>query len=135
MSSVNAGGSDTARSGAPRVPGTKQPRPRPHGLTASGSWARRYPRGMSIKDALAELQERLVKARTELRIAEEQLLFQMDAMEDAKTRALVAETPLADREYQEARGDYERMLKIRDEAQAEVDGLQREQDKLLDRML
>lgn len=90
---------------------------------------------MSISKSLAELQERIGKARDELRITEEQLLFQMDVMEEAKTRALVSETPLADREYQDARRDYERMLKVRSEAQAEVEGLQAEQDKLLDRML
>jgi len=90
---------------------------------------------MSIQRSLAELQERLNKARQELRIAEEQLLFQMDVMEEAKTRALVSETPLADREHAEARRDYERMLRMRAEAQAEVDDLQKEQDKLLDRML
>jgi hypothetical protein len=90
---------------------------------------------MSIQKSLAELQERLHKAREELRIAEEQLLFVMDTMEEAKTRALVSETPLADRDYEQARGDYVRMMRVRNEAQAEVDELQKEQDKLLDRML
>jgi hypothetical protein len=90
---------------------------------------------MSIQKNLAEIQERLNQARQELRIAEEQLLFQMDVMEEAKTRALVSETPLADREHAQARGDYERMLRVRAEALAAVEDLQKEQDKLLDRML
>ena len=90
---------------------------------------------MRLQKSLSELGERLTKAREELRIAEEQLLFQMDVFEDAKTRMLVSETPLADREYQEASGDLERMRKARDVKQAEIAELQQEQDRLLDRML
>ncbi len=84
---------------------------------------------------LAEINERLVKAREELHIAEEQLLFQMDVVEEAKTRAIVSETPLADREHQEAQADLGRMMKARDEARARIDELKKEQDRLLDRML
>lgn len=84
---------------------------------------------------LAEINERLVKARQELHIAEEQLLFQMDVVEEAKTRAIVSETPLADREHQEAQADLGRMMKARDEARARIDELKKEQDRLLDRML
>ena len=90
---------------------------------------------MDIQKSLAEVGERLTKARDELRIAEEQLLFQMDVVEETKTRMLVAETPLADREYRIARDDYERLQRQRDEAQAEITALQSEQDRLLDRML
>lgn len=90
---------------------------------------------MDIQKSLAEVGERLTKAREELRIAEEQLLFQMDVVEETKTRMLVAETPLADREYRIARDDYERLQRQRDDAQAEITALQSEQDRLLDRML
>ena len=90
---------------------------------------------MDIQKSLAEVGERLAKAREELRIAEEQLLFQMDVVEETKTRMLVAETPLADREYRIARDDYERLQRQRDDAQAEITALQSEQDRLLDRML
>ena len=90
---------------------------------------------MHIQRNLAELGERLNKAREELRIAEEQLLFQMDVVEETKSRALVAETPIADREFQEASRDLERMKKQRDEATQAILELQKEQDRLLDRML
>lgn len=90
---------------------------------------------MQIHKSLEELNDRLTRARDDLRIAEEQLLFQMDVLEDAKTRALVSETPLADRDYQVARGDYERMVRQRDDASNRIVELQREQDRLLDRML
>jgi hypothetical protein len=90
---------------------------------------------MDIQKSLAEIGDRLNKARNDLRIVEEQLLFQMDVMEDAKTRALVSETPLADREYRVARDDHDRLARQRDEVQRDILELQKEQDRLLDRML
>ena len=90
---------------------------------------------MNIEKSLAEIGDRLNKAKNDLRIVEEQLLFQMDVMEEAKTRALVAETPLADREFRTARDDYERLGKQREEVQRDILELQKEQDRLLDRML
>ncbi|HEV3473284.1 MAG TPA: hypothetical protein VG408_08795 [Actinomycetota bacterium] len=90
---------------------------------------------MTIEEQLSDINARLDKARDELRIIEEQIVFQMDVVEEAKTRMLVSETPLADREYRVARDDYERMLKQREVSSAEIAELQREQDKLLDRML
>lgn len=90
---------------------------------------------MRIEKSLVDLGDRLAKAREELRIVEEQLLYQMDVLEEAKTRMLVAETPLADREFRIARDDHERLVRQRDEMTASVVELQSEQDRLLDRML
>jgi hypothetical protein len=90
---------------------------------------------MRIEESLAQIGGRMQKAREELRIAEEQLLFQMDVVEEAKTRMLVAETPIADREYRIAREDYERMARERERVAVEISDLQTEQDRLLDRML
>jgi hypothetical protein len=90
---------------------------------------------MRIKRTLEQVGERLIKAREDLRIIEEQILFQMDVVQEAQTRAVVSETPLADREHEEARRDYERMQRQRKEAEAEIAELQAEQDRLLDRML
>lgn len=70
-----------------------------------------------------------------MRIVEEQILFQMDVLEEAKTRMLVSETPIADREFRIARDDYERLVGQRSSVNSEIVDLQREQDRLLDRML
>lgn len=75
------------------------------------------------------------RAREDLRIVEEQIVFQADVVEEAKTRMLVSETPLADREFRIARDDHERLLKERERVAAEIVELQAEQDRLLDRML
>ncbi|CAN5710504.1 hypothetical protein BH24ACT26_BH24ACT26_22090 [soil metagenome] len=90
---------------------------------------------MQIHRSLSDLGDSLTKAREELRIVEEQLLFQIDVVEDAKTRMLVAETPLADREYRIARDDLRRMEVERGRIHASIAELQSEQDRLLDRML
>ncbi|MFP5298525.1 MAG: hypothetical protein ACLGHL_06030 [Actinomycetota bacterium] len=90
---------------------------------------------MRIQKNLAEVRERLNKAREDLRIAQEQVVFLGDVLEDAKTRALVSETPLADREYQDAQGDYQRACKARDRVAEEIKELEAEQDRLLDKML
>jgi hypothetical protein len=90
---------------------------------------------MHIQKSLTQLRERLARARGELRIVEEQILFQMDVLEEAKTRMLVSETPIADREFRIARDDYERLVGQRSLVNSEIVDLQREQDRLLDRML
>lgn len=90
---------------------------------------------MDIERSLAEIGERIGRAREDLRIVEEQVLFQMDVVEEAKTRMLVSETPLADREFRIARDDLQRLESQRAEVTAEIAELQKEQDRLLDRMI
>lgn len=90
---------------------------------------------MDIQKSLSQLGDRISRAREDLRIVEEQLLFQMDVLEEAKTRMLVAETPLADREFRVAREDHDRLVEERNRVGREIAELQREQDRLLDRML
>ncbi len=90
---------------------------------------------MRIRRSLSDLGDRLSRAREDLRIVEEQIVFQLDVLEEAKTRMLVSETPLADSEFRIARDDYERMLRERERVTAEIEELQKEQDRLLDRML
>ena len=90
---------------------------------------------MDIQKSLAAIGERIAKARSDLRIVEEQVLFQMDVVEETKTRMLVAETPLADREYGIAQEDLNRLEKERERVTEEIAELKREQDRLLDLML
>ena len=90
---------------------------------------------MDLQKALSQLGDRITKARDDLRIVEEQILFQMDVVEDTKTRMIVSETPLSEREHRIASDDYQRMQKERDRVIAEIAELQSEQDRLLDLML
>lgn len=89
----------------------------------------------SVEKRLSEVHERLVKARQELAIVEEQLLVFTETAEDARLRALVSETPLAEHEWQEARRHEEAMLRGRDAARGRVSELERAQDELLSKLV
>lgn len=89
----------------------------------------------TVEERLSEVHRRLVKARAELAILEEQLDVVSETSEDARIRALVAETPLADHEFHEARRHEEAMARSRDGAKARVAELERTQDELLSRLV
>lgn len=89
----------------------------------------------SIERRLTEVHDRLLKARQELAIVEEQLVVFNETAEDARIRALVSETPLADHEWQEARRHEEAMERGRDAARARVAELERAQDELLAKLV
>ncbi len=58
-----------------------------------------------------------------------------EVVDEAETRKLVAQTPLADRAWRAAHTDLERHARLLGEARAEVEELARERDRLLDRLL
>ena len=89
---------------------------------------------MDLQQAFAQIGDRLAKAREELHILEEQLFFQIDVLEEANTRMVVAETPLAEREYRVARDDHARLDQERTKVFEKIEELKREQDRLLDQM-
>jgi hypothetical protein len=89
---------------------------------------------MRLEQRLANVGDRIRKARRGLEITEEQLAFQTDVANEAHTRMLVSGTPLADREWREARDDLERLRKQREEALTTIGDLVREQDRLLERL-
>ena len=78
--------------------------------------------------------ERLKKLRAELAVTDEQLLFLQEAAEEARLRALVSETPLADVEAREAQRHADALGRQRDVLRRAIEALVREQDALLDRM-
>ena len=89
----------------------------------------------SVEQRLTEVHQRLVKARQELAIIEEQLVVFTDSAEEARIRSLVAETPLASRESEEARRHEEAMIRGRNSARARVEELERAQDELLAKLV
>lgn len=90
---------------------------------------------MFVQKSLTHVGDRLERARQELAIVEEQLLFQLDVVEEARTRMLVAETPIADRELRIAQHDRALLERQRDQVATEIADLRLEQDRLLDRLL
>lgn len=90
---------------------------------------------MEISERLAALSGEIAEEQTQLRILEEQVTFQKEVAEEARIRALVSETPLADREAREAGDDLARLVRSRDDVLQRLAELRAEQDSLLERML
>ena len=86
-----------------------------------------------LERRLTEVADRLKQLRVELVVADEQLAHLADAADDARLRALMSETPLADREHHEAQRHADAMLRHRVGVQDNIDRLERSQDELLDR--
>jgi hypothetical protein len=88
-----------------------------------------------VETRLLEVHARLVRARQELAVAEEQLDVFLESAEETRIRALVSETPLADREWQDAQRHAEAMMRARESARARVAELERTQDELLGKLV
>ena len=75
------------------------------------------------------------RAREELAVLEEQAAALNETAEEARVRALVSETPLANKEYQEAQRHADAMERARRAVLSSIADLQRAQDELLDRLV
>lgn len=87
-----------------------------------------------IREQLTRVQDDLKRARANQRVLAEQVAYLSEVADDAETRHLVAQTPLADREWQAARTDRDRHARLLDEARHEAEALLAEQDRLLERL-
>ena len=88
-----------------------------------------------IERRLADSAKRLKRAREELAVTEEQAAALNETAEEARLRALVSETPLANKEYQEAQRHADAMERARRVVLGSIADLQRAQDELLDRLV
>lgn len=89
----------------------------------------------STERKLFDVAQRLKRAREELAVIDEQLRSLVDSAAEARIRAMVSETPLANREYAEAQRHAEAMERTRRSVALEVAELEATQDKLLDRLI
>ena len=71
----------------------------------------------------------------ELEVADEQLAHLAEGADEARLRALVSETPLAERDHHEAERHAAAMRRHRDQLAAEVTKLEAAQNDLLDRLV
>jgi len=88
-----------------------------------------------IERRLRDVSERLKSVTRDLAVADEQLTHLADEAEEARLRALVSETPVAEREHREAQRHAEAMRRHREDLAAEVRQLETNQDDLLDRLV
>ncbi len=88
-----------------------------------------------VEKRLFQAAERLKQLRAEMKVVDEQLLFLNEAADEARLRALVSETPLADQEHREAQKHAEAMNRHRAQLASTILELERSQDELLDRLV
>ena len=88
-----------------------------------------------LERKLVEVGERLKQLRADLAVTDEQFSHFAEAADEARLRALVSETPIADREHQEAQRHADAMGRHRAEVQTTIDQLERRQDELLDQLM
>jgi hypothetical protein len=89
----------------------------------------------SIERRLSDAHERLVRARAELAVLDEQLAVVTEIADDTRLRALVAETPVAAKEHDEATRTATVMLHTRNSLVELITSLELRQDELLDRLV
>jgi hypothetical protein len=84
-----------------------------------------------VERSLRDVHGRLVRARQELAVLDEQLRALVDAADDARLRALVSETPVAGHDYSDAQRHADAAARARAALAATVDELEHRQDELL----
>lgn|SRR5690554_5675290 len=87
-----------------------------------------------LERRLGEVAGRLRELRRELQVTDEQLQHLADQADEARVRALVSETPVAERELREAQRHVDAMASHRADLLQSIERLERTQDELLDRL-
>jgi chromosome segregation ATPase len=87
-----------------------------------------------VERKLRKVSEQLVSLRDDMRVTEEHLRQLSDEEDDARIRALVSETPVAEKEHRKASRHADRLRSSREKALAKIAELERLQDELLDRL-
>lgn len=89
-------------------------------------------RKAQVERKLRRLTTQLRALRDDLTITDEQLLQLGGEEEDARIRALVSETPVAEKEHRKVARHADRLRSSRRKAAAKIVELEAEQDRLLD---
>ena len=89
----------------------------------------------TIERRLSDAHDRLVRTRAELAVLDEQLVVVEEIADDTRLRAMVSETLLASKEYDEANRQATVMRLTRAALAERVVDLERRQDELLDRLV
>ncbi|MEP6623933.1 MAG: hypothetical protein ABJC79_05795 [Acidimicrobiia bacterium] len=88
----------------------------------------------SIERRLLDLSERIKQTNAEIAVARDQLLFLDEEAEDARLRAIVAETPMEVAAANEAQRHADALRHQSDVLQRTLRAFRVEQDELLDRL-
>ncbi|HUQ62505.1 MAG TPA: hypothetical protein VM121_01975 [Acidimicrobiales bacterium] len=88
-----------------------------------------------VEKRLSVAAERLKRLRGELQVVDEQLASLADSADELRIRSLVSETPLADREHQDAQKHADAMARHRADVLKSISDLEKSRDQLLDQLL
>lgn len=88
-----------------------------------------------IRSRLAQLADELERARQAEHVLADQVEHLTEVADDAETRKLTAETPLAERAWREARTDLDRHAGSLEDTRRLIADLRAEQDALLDQLV
>ena len=91
--------------------------------------------GASIERRLRQVTAQLRQAREELGVLDEQLAALADEADEARVRALVGDSPLADREHRDAQRHVDAMTRSRAATAATIARLERTVDELLEQFV
>ena len=89
----------------------------------------------SVERRLRQATARLKKAREELGVIDEQLAALAEEADDLRVRALVGDSPMAERESREAQSHVEAMRRSRAATAAAIADLERTVDELLEKFV
>jgi hypothetical protein len=87
-----------------------------------------------LERRIRDVHARLVRARQELAVLDEQMAVVNEEAEESRLRSLVSETPLATHDYEEIRRHADVMARARASALAMVASLEHRRDELLGRV-
>lgn len=87
-----------------------------------------------LQSRLVDTSNQLKRLQVDRQVTEEQLSHLDHEAEDARIRSLVSETPIADKEYREARKHAESMRRHLLELELEISKVENLQNKLLDQI-
>src|SRR5438270_4602629 len=87
-----------------------------------------------VERRLSDVSARLKRLRADLQVIDEQMLFFADAADETRLRALMSETPLADKEHHDAQKHADAMARERANVVTSIVELERAKDELLDKL-
>ena len=87
-----------------------------------------------VERKLTEISSEIARVRADLQVSSEQLEHFADEADEARIRALVSETPVAEHEFQEANRHADAMRRHHAELEDRLRALEARQDELLDQM-
>lgn len=107
----------------------------PEGSTTAAAYTGRAMSRSVVERRLVEVNRRLKEAREELVVLDHQMAALADDADEARVRALVSDSPMAQREHREAQKHVDAMVRSRSAIVAAIAAHEHAVDELLDQLV